>query len=333
MPLPDLRKRAFVSAVLGSCLLALTFTSAAAAAKSKTIGGDLRVVDADGRTLVDQTQYTGGAVKVKTDKRADCFGDGTGGSGKRVEIPRLTALAQLADAGKTARGVRPLSISDHFDFGLALCGIGRAESPQTGFWYLKVDHVASQVGGDQTKVRRGDDVLWYLIEDFNTPTPDELALKAPVARKAGGEFNARVVSYDGDGKPTPAAGVRVEGADGLTKADGKVTVEADEPMLELTATRDGSIPSNTVYVCTQGPEECPAGYAETIAGSKGKDRIQVSARSTTVLAGGGDDVITAKKGRYGDVFKCGAGKDTVKVSKQLRKRSGFKGCERVRTSR
>lgn len=333
MPLPDLRKRAFVSAVLGACLLAFTFTSAAAAAKSKTIPGDLRVVDADGRTLAEQTQYTGGALKVKTDKRADCFGDGTGGSGKRVEIPRLTALAQLADAGATERSVRRLAISDHFDFGLALCGIGRAESPQTGFWYLKVNHVAAQVGGDQTPVRRGDEVLWFLIEDFNTPTPDELALSAPVAAEAGGELTVKVSSYDGDGKRTPAAGVSVEGADESTNAQGKVTVDADEPMLELSATREGSIPSNTAFVCTQGPAECPAGYAKTVAGSKGKDRIKVGLQATTVLAGGGDDVIIAKKGRYGAVFSCGAGKDTVKVSKQIRKRSGFKGCERIRAGR
>lgn len=333
MPLPDLRLRAAIPVVLGACLLALSLAPTAMAAKSRTIAGDVRVVDSDGRTLAEQTQYTGGIAKVKTDKRADCFGAGTGGSGKRVEIPRLTALAQLADAGTSARGVRPLSISDHFDFGLALCGIGRAKSPQTGFWYLKVDHVASQVGGDQTKVQKGDDVLWYLVEDFNTPTPDELVLKAPVARKAGAEFNVRVVSYDGDGRPTPASGVAVSGADGLTKADGKVKVTADEPMIELTATREGSIPSNTEYVCTQGPDGCPDGYAETIAGSKGKDRIKVRPRSTTVLAGGGDDLIDAKKGRYGNVFKCGAGRDTVKVSKQIKKRSAFRGCERIRVAR
>src|SRR5690349_18559448 len=131
MPLPDLRTRAFVPALLAVCLLTLSFASAAAAAKSKTISGDLRVVDSKGRILAQQTQFTGGDVRVKTDKSADCFGDGTGGSGKRVEIPRLTALAQLADAGSSDRSVRPLSITDAFDFGLGLCAIGRAEAPQT----------------------------------------------------------------------------------------------------------------------------------------------------------------------------------------------------------
>jgi hypothetical protein len=325
--------RAFVPAVLGACLLAFSFTSAAAAAKSKTVAAGLRVVDSKGRSLAQQTQYTGGDTRVKTDKSAKCFGPGTGGSGKRVEIPRLTALAQLADAGASERSVRPLSITDAFSFGLGLCAIGRAEAPQTGFWYLKVNHVASQAGGDQTPVAKGDDVLWYLIEDFNQPTPQELALTAPSAAKAGGEFTVKVFSYDEAGKRTPAAGVEVEGADGETNAKGQITVAADEPMIELTATADNAIPSATAFVCTQGPAECPAGYAATIGGSKSGDRIKVGSRSTTVVAGGGDDKITATRGRYGDLIKCGPGKDVVKVAKELKKRSSFPGCERVRATR
>jgi hypothetical protein len=333
MPLPDLRPRAFVPALLGACLLALSFASAAAAAKPKTIPGDLRVVAANGRSLAQQTQFTGSGLKVKTDRRADCFGQGTGGSGRRTAIPGYTALSQLADAGTSERSVRPLSISDHFDFGLALCGIGRAESPQSGFWYLKLNHVASQVGGDQTPVEPGDDVLWYLIDDYTEPTPDELALSAPAAARAGGEIPVKVVSYDDGGKRRPAAGVAVTGANGPTDARGRTTVPADASMIRLTATRAGSIPSNTEFVCTKGPRGCPAGYAEDIGGSKGKDRIRVGPRATTVRAAGGDDRITAKRGRYADAFKCGAGKDLVKVSKGLKKRSRFSGCERVRIAR
>ncbi len=333
MPLPDSRMRAVLPVALGICLLALSLASVATAAKSKTIAGDLRVVDSKERTLAQQTQYTGAGPTLKTDRDADCFGDGTGGSGKRVEVPGFTALSQLADAGASDRSVRPLSISDHFDFGIALCGIGKAVSPQTGFWYLKRNHAGTETGGDLTSVKEGDDILWYLIEDFTDPTPDELELVAPTAAKAGGDIDVKVVSYADDGKRTPAEGVDVEGADRPTNAKGKVTVAADEPMLELTATREGSIPSNTVYVCTQGPKTCPAGYAETIGGSPGKDRIKVGRESTTVLSGGGDDSITAKRGRYGDVFKCGAGDDVVKVSKELKKRSGFTGCERVKVAR
>lgn len=333
MPLPDLRPRAFVPALLGVCLLALSFASATAAAKPKTIPGGLRVVDSNGRSLAQQTQFTGSGLKVKTDRKADCFGQGTGGSGKRTAIPGHTALSQLADAGTSERSVRPLSISDHFDFGLALCGIGRAESPQTGFWYLKRNHVGSQVGGDQTPIQPGDDVLWYLIDDYRDPTPDELALSAPPTARAGGEIAVKVVSYDDGGKRRPAAGVAVTGADRPTDARGRTTVPADGPMIRLTATRAGSIPSNTQLVCTKGPRGCPAGYAADIGGTRGEDRIRVGPRATTVRAAGGDDRITARRGRYADAFKCGAGKDLVRVSKDLKRRSRFSGCERIRVAR
>jgi hypothetical protein len=332
MPLPDLRARV-VPALLAACLLALTFASAAAAAKTKTISGDLRVVDAKGRTLAQQTQYTGGGATVKSDKKADCFGPDTGGSGAKVEIPGFTALSQLADAGGSEKAVKPLSVSDHFDFGLALCGIGKAVSPQTGFWYLKVNHVASQVGGDQTEIGKGDDVVWFLIKDFNDPEPTELALSAPTAATAGGDVKVKVVSYGPDGSKSPAEGVEVSGADSPTDAKGKTTVPADEPMLQLQATADAAIPSNTVYVCTQGPDECPAGYAAPIGGTKGADKIKVGKDSTTVSGGGGDDRIVATSGKYGDVIKCGSGDDRVTVSKPLKKLSGFKGCERVKVAR
>lgn len=332
MPLPDLRLRAAVPVLLGACLLALSFASAAAAAKSKTVPGELRVVDPKGKALAQQTQYTGG-VSIKSDKRADCFGPGTGGSGKRVEIPGATALGMIADAGASDGEVRPLSISDAFDFGIALCGIGRAVSPETGFWYLKENHVGSELGGDQTVVEKGDEVLWYLIQDFNDPTPDELALSAPTRAKAGGELTVKVVSYADDGTRTPAAGVTVSGAEAPTDAKGRTTVAADEPLIELTATREGSIPSNAVFVCTQGAATCPAGYAATTGGSGGDDEIKVADEATTVLAGAGDDRIAATKGSYGDVFKCGAGEDRVTVSRTLKKRSGFSGCERIKVLR
>jgi hypothetical protein len=330
MPLPDLRLRVVVPAVLGAFLLAFSFASVATAAKSNTVPGQLRVVNSKGRSLAQQTQFTGDGVSIKTDKKADCFGPGTGGSGKSVDVPGFTALGLVADAGTSERAVRPLGISDAFDFGVAVCGIGKAVSSQTGFWYLKVNHVASQVGGDQTTVAKGDEVLWYLIDDFNKPTPDELVLDAPTSAKAGGELKAKVVSYADDGTKSPAEGVDISGADGPTDAKGKTTIPADEPMIELTATRDGSIPSNTVFVCTQGPDTCPAGYATTTGGSKGDDRIDVADEATTVLAGAGDDRITATDGKYGDVINCGGGDDSVTVSKVLKKRSGFKGCERIK---
>ena len=325
MPIPVLRARV---AVVGLALAATM--SLASVADAKTIPAELRVVDSDGTVLAEQTQYTSKeAVDVKTDRKADCFGPGTGGSGDKVDVPGGSALAQLVDGGRADRDLRPLSISDNFDFGLALCGIGEAVSPQTGFFYLKTNHVASQTGGDLTQVGKGDEVLWFLIEDFNDPIPDELVLSAPDTAKAGGDVTVKVVAYADDGAKSPAEGAIVTGADAPTDASGKATVPADSDLLELTATREGAIPSNGEAVCTTKVADCPAGYAETIAGTGGDDKIATGRSAETVLAGGGDDQIAGGRGAAPDLVKCGGGDDKV-TGYGKSGDTRFAGCEKVR---
>lgn len=339
MPLPNLfnlfnlRSRAIVPAklaILFTCLLALSF-AAPAGATSKVVPAKLRVVDATGRTLTEQTQYTGPTTFV-TDPAATCFGAGTGGSGASVKVGMPTALGMLADAGDTDRDVRPLSLTDAFDFGLGLCGIGKAVAPESGFWFLKKNHVASQTGGDQTQVQASDEILWFLITDFNAPSPDELVLSAPSRVKSGSDIPVRVVSYADDGNKTPAAGVTVAGAATPTDAAGKTTVPVTDDLIRLAGTRAGSIPSNNVAVCTVAAAKCPAGYAQTLAGGERKDRISVGPIASRVLSGGGDDSITATLGSFGDVIKCGAGDDTLNVSRRIAKRSKISGCERIKKS-
>ena len=177
--------------------------------------------------------------------------------------------------------------------------------PSTGFWSLKVNHVVSQSGGDATTVKPGDDVLWYLIKDFNDPPPAELVLKAKKAKD--GEIPVQVLAYDDNGKKTPAVGAGVTGADDVTDAKGKTTVAADAKVVDIAATLDGAIPSNEVSVCTVKASKCPAGYAGTVAGTKGDDKIKVDT-SVTVL--------------------CGSGKDVVEISGDARVKT--KGCESVR---
>lgn len=325
MSTPSPRLRAVVPVILGACLLALSFV-ASAEAKSKTVPAELRVVDAKGKTLAEQTQYTG-AVSIPTDPKASCFGPGTGGSGDPAKLASANALGLIADGGIASRSLKPLSVSDSFDFGLALCGIGKAISPDTGFWYLKQNHKASMTGGDQTLIKKGDDILWYLIEDFNDPVPDELVLRAPSKVKSGEEITVNVVSYANDGKKTPADGAKVTGADEPTDAKGQTTITADEDLLGLTATRDGSIPSNTDVVCTLGATKCPAGFAATIGGTDGDDKIVGGSFAETIVAGGGDDKINATKGVSADVISCGGGKDTVTIAKSQKTKTS--SCERI----
>ena len=98
-------------------------------------------------------QYTSPAT-VKTDPKARCFGPGTGGTGKRVKIPSPTALGLVADALPHVPALRPLSLTDHFAFGLGVCGIGgRLGGDPAPFWDLTRDEVTTSVGGDQVSSR------------------------------------------------------------------------------------------------------------------------------------------------------------------------------------
>lgn len=299
---------------------------------------DLRVIDPAGTTLAEHTQYTG-KVRIKTRPGADCFGEGTGGSGDRVTVPRATALGIAEDASAWDRDLRPLQVTDSFDFGLGLCGFGRTISPETGFWYLKVNHVGAQVGGDQAKLKKGDEVLWYLIEDFNQPMPNELRLKAP-ARSDGGEFTVRVWEYADDGSRTPAEGAAVSGAEHPTGPDGRTTVDPlsipgplpDPTSRTLQATRAGTIPSQTiehcvgsdVSRCANQPPSTIRGSAkgEVIRGTRGDDEIAAGKGKDVVRGGRGDDRIDVRGGGR-DVVRCGGGDDRVKAGK----RDKLKGCK------
>ena len=111
MPTPTFRAHHVVPVLLGACLLAFMFASLAEA-KSKTVPADLRVVDSAGKSLADGTQFSG-TVTIKTDRKADCFGEGTGGSGDKARGPRL----DRARAARRAAG--------------AFAGIVRCPSPTT----------------------------------------------------------------------------------------------------------------------------------------------------------------------------------------------------------
>lgn len=235
-----------------ACLLALLLTLAfAAGASGAGFKANLRVVGAGGKVLAEHDVATA-TTSVKTSPKATCFGAGTGGSGKSVTIKGNTAMGLLARGSKLFAPLRPLSISDHFDFGLALCGVGKSVAKGEASWYLKIDHKPVQVGGDSAVIHPGDEVLWDLAPSF--PYPDELVLSAPSSAKAGTPFKVRVLAYDEKGKSKPAAGVKVTGASAPTGADGRTTVTLNKPA-KLIARASGEIPSAREPVCVGG--RCP----------------------------------------------------------------------------
>jgi hypothetical protein len=302
--------------------------SAASAATNK-IGANLRVVTDTGKTLYDGRQITG-STTIKTSKNATCLGADTGGSGQKFDLPGATALGAVSDASRNVKALRPLSITDAFDFGLGVCGFGGIESPPNGFWYLKQNHVDATAGGDQTAVKNRDDILWYLIDDFNDPFPAELELRAPAKVNGGEPFTVDVVQYDPAGKRSPAAGVSVGGV--TTDAAGKATIDppATKRNLKLQATRPGAIPSRELTVCQlMADAGCQTGHALRIGGTQKDDRIKSERGPVKVKSYAGTDVVDiTKSSDAAPVYvDCGGSKDTLLVAKGQQFKA--KGCEKI----
>jgi hypothetical protein len=243
------------------CALALVLSlSIAAGAFAKGVTADLRVIGKGGKVLTEETLATG-TTTIKTSPQANCFGAGTAGSGKSVTIKGATALGLLGQASKSTSSLRPLLVTDAFDFGLGICGVGTSKISGKASWYLKVNHKAATVGGDAVKLKSGDEVLWSYATSF--PYPNELALEAPERVESGVPFQVRVVSYDEKGKRKPVSGAKVSGASAtttaVTGAGGHATVTLTAaggvPQYEtLQATHGKDIPSpaEPVYLCVSG---------------------------------------------------------------------------------
>lgn len=237
-----------------ACALALALSLPfAASALAKGVSAQLRVVGKGSKVLTEQTLSTG-STAIKTSRKADCFGAGTAGSGKSVTIAGATALGLLGQAAKSTGSLRPLLITDAFDFGLGICGVGGSEVSGKASWYLKVNHKGATVSGDAVKLHPGDEVLWDLAPSY--PYPNELALEAPDSALATQPFQVTVYSYDEKGKRKPVSGAAVPGASGPTDSAGKATVTLSASA-SLVATHGKDIPSPAAEVCIG--IVCPAG--------------------------------------------------------------------------
>jgi len=235
-----------------ACALALCLGLAVTASASATTA-TLRVVGKGNVVLAEQAVKTSN-VSVKTSPKATCLGAGTGGSGKKVALKGNTALGLLAKGARTIKQLAPLSLTDHFSFGLGLCGVGKSVAKGTASWYLKINHKGATVSGEKAKVKAGDEVLWDLAPTY--PYPEELVLSAPRQASAGVPFAVHVYAYNEKGKHKPMKGATVTGATGPTDAKGKVMVMLTEPTLISAAIGD-AIPSAQEPVCLGS--KCPAG--------------------------------------------------------------------------
>jgi hemolysin type calcium-binding protein len=316
--------RTTVSIAVAASLLALAAFGPAGA--SASVGADLRVVGPSGE-LDGLTQYSD-TTTMPTSPQADCFGTGSGGSGRGVEVQGANALGVVVEAAKSRGRLDPLLLTDKFvpdGFGLGVCGIGGQVAQGSSFWYTKVNHIGLQVGGSQFPIHQDDQVLWYLSPGF--PPPAELVLDAPVSAQSGVPFTVRVLAYGDDGTGVTAAGALVSGgaAPVTTDSSGNATMTlGGTGPHELQAARGADIPSARTAVCTfQTAGQCPAARGDLIVGSDGPDQITGTAGDDRIKARGsrdrvralaGDDRIDVRGGGK-DRVNCGSGLDSVKLGK------------------
>jgi hypothetical protein len=325
--------RITVSIAALTSLMALAVLGSASA--SASVGVDLRVLNTEGKALAQLRQYTDTA-QIKTDPNADCFGTGSGGSGRSVTVDGPTALGVVHDAEATQKSIRPVSVTDAFGFGLGICGFGGYKADTGHFWYLKVNHVESSLGGDQVKVSGGDAVVWYLIRTDSCPPPDyfcnisDLQVQAPARARPNSMITVHADAFSRTGVQSSAAGAEVDGgaAPVVTGADGNAQVRLGSGgIAQLFATRGRDIPSQYASVClADNLSACPARRGITIAGTDGPDQINGTPGDDKVKARGGDDRISVRGGGS-DTVKCGAGVDIVKAD---RTDKIAKNCEKVR---
>jgi hypothetical protein len=240
-----------LKSTVGACALVLCLALAVTASASATTA-TLRVIG-KGNVVLSEGPVKTSNINIKTSPKATCLGSGTGGSGKSVAVKGNTALGLLANGAKTMKQLSPLALTDHFSFGLALCGVGKSVAKGKASWYLKVNHKGATVGGEKAKIKAGDEVLWDLAPSY--PYPEELVLSAPQQASAGVPFAVHVFAYDEKGAHKPMKGATVTGATGPTDASGKVMVTLSEPTL-ISAAVGNAIPSAQEPVCFGS--KCPA---------------------------------------------------------------------------
>lgn len=301
--------------------LAAAVALLAAPNASAAVQAELRVEGA-GRQLAAGMYVTDSASVRTTTSPPSCNGSG---QVKTVQGP--TALGLVVSAAAAGAALRPLAVSDEFDFGLLVCGIGDLAGSDASFWLYKVDHKAAEVGADQFPLEGGEQVLWYFSDTAaGVNTGVELGLQAPARATAGSAVEVTAWAYDAAGARTPAAGATVLGetTDGQGKAS--VSVPRGARVLRLRAERGGDVPSPTLTVCVKAEPSCPPRRGQRVFGSKGDDRITGTAGADTVSGLGGADRIDVH-GAGRDFVRCGKGRDRVRADRRDRV---ARDCERVR---
>lgn len=315
------RSRALWALIAGCALLGV---APAAGSAAPTIS-KLRV-EAGGQALSAGALYVNDTTRLFT-RTSEC---GPDGPGDRRKIAGPSAIGLVEYARQTNARLRPYRVSDTFSFGLVVCRIGAFGAFNSNqAWLYKVNHKDALVGGDQFKLKRRDEVLWYFA-NFATGqnTGAELGLRAPVRVRPGAAFTATAIAYDGEGRKRRAAGVKITGGRDpvVTGPDGTARVVVSKGTNALRAKRGNDIASVPTSVCANAKLiRCPAERPELIVGTNRDDLIVATPAPDLVVARGGDDRIDLRGGGP-DAARCGSGDDRVRAD---RGDAVGAGCERL----
>lgn len=307
------RHSRFRRCLLSGLIVPALLLVAPAVASAKPTISDLRVEVTGTRAIAPGHAFVNDTARFRADTRPAC-----GGSGELKTVSGPSALGILSYGSRVNRNLRPVGVSDQFDFGLFVCGIGDFVGDLSTFWLFKVNHVSPQVGADMTPIKRDDKVLWYFVDTtVGSNVGNELELRGPARMRTGERATLEVVEYDAEGKSKPAAGVLVRGAGttALTDANGRLTTGTlSEGRTALRAYRKGDIPSELIKVCANADlSECPAIRGEVIYGTQFADRIKGTRGADLVISGNGDDYIDVRRNQR-DRVRCGRGFDRVLAS-------------------
>jgi hypothetical protein len=308
-------------AAIAACAVAVLAGSPAVADAVTT---KLRV-EADGHDIGPGFRYVHDSVSYETSTAC-------GGTGKSYTIDGPSALGLLIQAADFTRALRPVQISDEFDFGKFVCGVGGFDGSDTAYWSYKVDHVLPEIGADQFPINRSHhEVLWFFVNGASNSGDElELTLSDNVV-KAGEPVEVSVKSYDVNGTASPAAGVALQGAgDVMTDANGEASLvfdQAGKPFIR--GVRDPDIQTDTLHLCVweDSASECDRWLTGWTVGTKGDDRIRGGENPERIAGRAGDDRINSRHDGAADSVRCGRGDDVARVDKRDRVRGN---CETVR---
>lgn len=195
-------------------------------------GATIRITSAAGGLLGNQ-QWSSGST-----------GSYVNSAGEAKVLPAGTMLGQLVAA--TAFTNTKLVVTDDDTYGAYVTSIGTQKLGAKATWDVYVNGRTPQLGAGALVLKKADQVIWFLDDDYSKVGPVVLDLAYRVAADGAVTFTVRKAWGKG-WSAAKGAKVTVDGTVvGTTGASGTFTYTPTADWDEATATQTGAIGSQTV---------------------------------------------------------------------------------------